>query len=129
MQKLLKTLLALTASALVVQADAGAAVIGFDAALPSGLPLHNALPYTESGYAFASSLGDAMYHNDVFTLVPGSQTTMGDGKTMSISFQSPVKGGVKVIKTYTFTRGSYVIGVDTKVQNVGTAPVTPRTAT
>ncbi|CAN7321956.1 membrane protein insertase YidC [Caballeronia sp. LjRoot29] len=70
--------------------------------------------------------GDFPNHNDVFTLVPGSQTAMGDGKTMSISFESPVKGGVKVIKTYTFTRGSYVIGVDTKVQNVGTAPVTPR---
>ncbi|MDB5833449.1 MAG: yidC [Caballeronia sp.] len=70
--------------------------------------------------------GDFPNHNDVYTLVPGSQTTMGDGKTMSISFESPVKGGVKVIKTYTFTRGSYVIGVDTKVQNVGTAPVTPR---
>ncbi|MFT4431971.1 membrane protein insertase YidC [Caballeronia sp. 15715] len=70
--------------------------------------------------------GDFPNHNDVFTLVPGSQTTMGDSKTMSISFESPVKGGVKVIKTYTFTRGSYVIGVDTKVQNVGTAPVTPR---
>ncbi|CAH2798382.1 MAG: Inner membrane protein translocase and chaperone YidC, long form [uncultured Caballeronia sp.] len=70
--------------------------------------------------------GDFPNHNDVFTLVPGSQTTMGDGKMLSISFESPVKGGVKVIKTYTFTRGSYVIGVDTKVQNVGTAPVTPR---
>jgi YidC/Oxa1 family membrane protein insertase len=70
--------------------------------------------------------GDFPNHNDVFTLVPGSQTSMGDGKTLSISFESPVKGGVKVIKTYTFTRGSYVINVDTKVQNVGTAPVTPR---
>ncbi len=30
---------------------------------------------------------------------------------------------MKVIKTYTFTRGSYVIGVDTKIQNVGTTPV------
>jgi YidC/Oxa1 family membrane protein insertase len=70
--------------------------------------------------------GDFPNHNDVFTLVPGGQTTMGDGNTLSISFESPVKGGVKVIKTYTFTRGSYVIGVDTKVQNVGTAPVTPR---
>jgi YidC/Oxa1 family membrane protein insertase len=70
--------------------------------------------------------GDFPNHNDVFTLVPGGQTTMGDGNTLSISFESPVKGGVKVIKTYTFTRGSYVIGVDTKVQNVGAAPVTPR---
>ncbi|MEA3095505.1 MAG: YidC/Oxa1 family rane protein insertase [Caballeronia sp.] len=70
--------------------------------------------------------GDFPNHNDVFTLVPGGQTTMGDGNTLTISFESPVKGGVKVIKTYTFTRGSYVIGVDTKVQNVGAAPVTPR---
>ena len=49
----------------------------------------------------------------------------GDAKTLSIAFESPVKGGVKVIKTYTFTRGSYVIDVDTKIQNVGTTPVTP----
>lgn len=70
--------------------------------------------------------GDFPNHNDVFTLVPGSQTSMDGGNTLSIAFESPVKGGVKVIKTYTFTRGSYVIGVDTKVQNVGTAPVTPR---
>jgi YidC/Oxa1 family membrane protein insertase len=30
------------------------------------------------------------------------------------------------VKTYTFTRGSYVINVDTKIENVGTAPVTPK---
>ena len=65
------------------------------------------------------------YHNDVFTPVPGPRTLTGDQKSFQISLESPVKGGVKVIKTYTFTRGSYVIGVDTKVENVGTAPVTP----
>jgi YidC/Oxa1 family membrane protein insertase len=70
--------------------------------------------------------GDFPNHNDIYTLVPGSQTQMGDGKTLQVSFESPVKGGVKVIKTYTFTRGSYVINVDTKVQNVGTTPVSPK---
>ena len=70
--------------------------------------------------------GDFPNHNDVYTLMPNQQTELkGDQKSFSLSFESPVKGGVKVIKTYTFTRGSYVIGVDTKIQNVGTAPVSP----
>ncbi|CAH2896879.1 MAG: Inner membrane protein translocase and chaperone YidC, long form [uncultured Paraburkholderia sp.] len=70
--------------------------------------------------------GDFPNHNDVYTLMPNQQTELkGDQKSFSLSFESPVKGGVKVIKTYTFTRGSYVIGVDTKIQSVGTAPVSP----
>ena len=69
--------------------------------------------------------GDFPNHNDVFTVVPGP-TSLADGaNTVSISLESPVKGGVKVVKTYTFTRGSYVIGVDTKIENVGSTPVTP----
>ncbi|SAK43262.1 inner membrane protein translocase component YidC [Caballeronia arationis] len=70
--------------------------------------------------------GDFPNHNDVFTPVPGQTSLSGDAKTLSIAFESPVKGGVKVVKTYTFTRGSYVINVDTKIENVGTAPVTPK---
>ncbi|MBW9107293.1 membrane protein insertase YidC [Paraburkholderia phenoliruptrix] len=70
--------------------------------------------------------GDFPNHNDVYTLMPNQQTDLkGDQKSFSLSFESPVKGGLKVIKTYTFTRGSYVIGVDTKIQNVGTTPVSP----
>jgi YidC/Oxa1 family membrane protein insertase len=70
--------------------------------------------------------GDFPNHNDVFTPVPGQTSLSGDAKTLSIAFESPVKGGVKVVKTYTFTRGSYVINVDTKIENVGAAPVTPK---
>ena len=70
--------------------------------------------------------GDFPNHNDLFTPVPGQTSLSGDAKTLSIAFESPVKGGVKVVKTYTFTRGSYVINVDTKIENVGTAPVTPK---
>ncbi|MDR5835357.1 membrane protein insertase YidC [Caballeronia sp. LZ034LL] len=69
--------------------------------------------------------GDFPNHNDVFTPIPGQTSLTGDEKTLKIAFESPVKGGVKVIKTYTFTRGSYVINVDTKIENVGTAPVSP----
>src|ERR1700737_4788438 len=69
--------------------------------------------------------GDFPNHHDVFTPVPGPRELTGDQKSLQLSFESPVKGGVKVVKTYTFTRGSYVIGVDTKIVNVGTAAVTP----
>ena len=70
--------------------------------------------------------GDFPNHTDIYTPVAGQAHDLtGDAKSMQISFESPVKGGVKVVKTYTFTRGSYVIGVDTKIVNVGTVPVTP----
>ncbi len=69
--------------------------------------------------------GDFPNHNDIFTLVAGPHELTGDATSFQVSLDSPVKGGVKVTKTYTFTKGSYVIGVDTKVQNVGTTPVSP----
>jgi YidC/Oxa1 family membrane protein insertase len=70
--------------------------------------------------------GDFPNHNDVYTPLQNQPHDLtGDAKSFQLSFESPVKGGLKVIKTYTFTRGSYVIGVDTKIQNVGTAPVSP----
>ena len=70
--------------------------------------------------------GDFPNHTDIFTPVANQPHDLtGDAKSFQLSFESPVKGGVKVVKTYTFTRGSYVIGVDTKIVNVGTVPVTP----
>lgn len=69
--------------------------------------------------------GDFPNHNDVFTAVSGPRELTGDANSFQISLESPVRGGVKVTKTYTFTRGSYVIDVDWKVQNTGTAPVAP----
>ncbi|WP_042626332.1 membrane protein insertase YidC [Burkholderia plantarii] len=69
--------------------------------------------------------GNFPNHNDVFTQVSGPSSLAAGQDTLKLSFESQEKGGVKVVKTYTFTRGSYVIGVDTKIDNVGTAPVTP----
>ncbi|WP_321813801.1 MULTISPECIES: membrane protein insertase YidC [unclassified Paraburkholderia] len=69
--------------------------------------------------------GDFPNHNDVYTAAPGPRELSGEAGSFQISLDSPEKGGVKVTKTYTFTKGSYVIGVDTKVQNVGSTPVSP----
>ncbi|WP_186136290.1 membrane protein insertase YidC [Burkholderia gladioli] len=70
--------------------------------------------------------GNFPNHNDLYTPAAGNPSALAAGQdSMKLSFESQEKGGVKVVKTYTFTRGSYVIGVDTKIDNVGTAPVTP----
>jgi YidC/Oxa1 family membrane protein insertase len=69
--------------------------------------------------------GDFPNHNDVFTPLPGPRSLTDDQKSIQISLESPAKGGLKVVKTYTFKRGSFVIDVDTKIQNVGTAPASP----
>ncbi|MFC0402425.1 membrane protein insertase YidC [Paraburkholderia rhizosphaerae] len=70
--------------------------------------------------------GDFPNHNTIFTPLPDQTHDLASGKdTMSISLASPEMGGVRTIKTYTFTRGSYVINVETKVENVGTKPVAP----
>ena len=69
--------------------------------------------------------GDFPNHSDVFALVPGP-TTLADGQnTLQVRFESPAKSGVKLVKTYTFTRGSYVIDVNQQIVNAGTAPVNP----
>ncbi|WP_186109339.1 membrane protein insertase YidC [Burkholderia gladioli] len=70
--------------------------------------------------------GNFPNHNDLYTPAAGNPSALAAGQdSMKLSFESQEKGGVKVVKTYTFTRGSYVIGVDTKIDNVGSAPVTP----
>ncbi|MCY0389026.1 membrane protein insertase YidC [Robbsia sp. Bb-Pol-6] len=68
--------------------------------------------------------GDFPNHNTIFTVAPGAHTMGADGK-LQVRLESPAVGGVKLVKTYTFTRGSYVIGVDQTVENVGAKPVDP----
>jgi len=49
---------------------------------------------------------------------------LADGaKELVLRFESPDTGGVKLIKTYTLARGSYVLNVKHEVVNTGAAPV------
>ena len=69
--------------------------------------------------------GDFPNHDDIFTRVPGP-TALADGQnTLQVKFESADKGGLKLVKTYTFTRGSYLIDVDQQVVNTGTTPLKP----
>ena len=65
-------------------------------------------------------------HKTVMSLVPGERTLAEGAKELVLRFESPVVGGVKLVKTYSLTRGSYVIHVKHEVQNVGTVAVSPQ---
>jgi YidC/Oxa1 family membrane protein insertase len=54
-------------------------------------------------------------------------TALADGDTsVSISFESAGDGGVKLTKTYTLNRGSYVIDVKHALANTGSVTVAPQ---
>ncbi len=65
-------------------------------------------------------------HKTPMTLAAGP-TALADGQDqLQVRFESVDVGGVKLVKTYTLQRGSYVIGVSHEVVNAGAAPVSPQ---
>jgi YidC/Oxa1 family membrane protein insertase len=65
-------------------------------------------------------------HHTVMTLVAGERTLAAGQDALQVKFESPVVGGVKLVKTYTFKRGDYVIDVKNEVVNESGAAVSPR---
>ena len=67
---------------------------------------------------------DALSHG-VMRLA-SSERTLADGKNeLNVRFESPEIGGVQLVKTYTFHRGSYAIDVTHEVINHSATPVKP----
>jgi YidC/Oxa1 family membrane protein insertase len=65
-------------------------------------------------------------HKTVMKLVAKDRELQDGSNELSVRFESPEVGGVKLVKTYTVQRGSYVIAVKHEVVNTGSAPVTPQ---
>jgi YidC/Oxa1 family membrane protein insertase len=65
-------------------------------------------------------------HHTVMTLVPGDRALKDGQNQLVVKFESPAVGGVKLVKTYTFTRGDYVIDVKNEVVNESGAAINPR---
>lgn len=61
-------------------------------------------------------------HKDVFQLAGGIHKMTGDSLSVPLVWQNP-QTGVRVEKIYTFHRGSYVIDVEQKITNGGSAPL------
>ncbi len=56
-----------------------------------------------------------------------SETALADGQNeLQVRFESADVGGVKLVKTYTLTRGHYDIAVKHEVQNLGSQAVSPQ---
>jgi YidC/Oxa1 family membrane protein insertase len=81
------------------------------------------------GYKYVAETGliggDFPNHKTVMT--PSGERELKPGASeLVVRFESPEKGGVKLIKTYTFKRGAYDATVRHEVVNTGAAPVAPQ---
>src|SRR5437763_16955313 len=64
-------------------------------------------------------------HNTPMTF-SGDRALKDGANDLVVKFESPVMGGVKLVKVYTLKRGAYAMNVDHQVVNTGTAPVSPQ---
>ncbi len=65
-------------------------------------------------------------HKTVMTARPGPRKLKDGSDELAITFESPVQGGVKLIKTYTVKRDAYDMTVKHDVVNNGTQDVMPQ---
>ena len=79
----------------------------------------------QSGLIAGASGGTFPTHKTVMNLVPGERSLKNGGKELLVRFESPEVGGVKLIKSFTLTRGSYAVAVKHEVVNLGAVAVSP----
>ena len=65
-------------------------------------------------------------HLTVMNLLPGERALKDGSDEVQVKFESPEMGGVKLIKTYSFKRGAYTVGVKHEIVNVSAEPVNPQ---
>ncbi|MBS0320370.1 MAG: membrane protein insertase YidC [Proteobacteria bacterium] len=64
-------------------------------------------------------------HHTVFEVLPGARELAAGQDALPVQLAATMPNGDKVVLTYTFHRGSYVIDTDFAITNAGTAPLTP----
>ncbi|NDY92830.1 membrane protein insertase YidC [Ideonella livida] len=80
----------------------------------------------QSGFIPAAGAAALPTHFTTLRRVAG-EAALAEGKDeISVRYESDVVGGAKMVKTYTFRRGEYVVGVRHELVNVGTAPLQPQ---
>jgi YidC/Oxa1 family membrane protein insertase len=71
----------------------------------------------------AAGPGTLPDHHTLMSVVPGARTLAAGANELQVRFESPLSAEVRLVKTYTFHRGGYVIDVSNEIQNTGAAPV------
>jgi YidC/Oxa1 family membrane protein insertase len=80
----------------------------------------------QSGLIAGAAGGSLPTHKTMMILAPGERQLKDGSKELVLRFESPELGGVKLVKTYTLTRGAYAVKVKHEVQNVGAVAVSPQ---
>jgi len=65
-------------------------------------------------------------HLTAMKVVSTERELAAGAQQVELKFESPVIDGRRLVKTYTFKRGDYVVGVKHEVFNDGTVPVNPQ---
>ncbi|HSI48168.1 MAG TPA: membrane protein insertase YidC [Ideonella sp.] len=65
-------------------------------------------------------------HLTLMSVAPGERTLKDGQDSLSVRFESPDVGGLKLVKTYTLRRGEYTMGVKHELINVGSTPLQPQ---
>ena len=95
--------------------------------VPAPIVLFDAAHAYKAQSGLVGSKGEQLpTHNTLMSLAPGERTLKDGQNELTVRMESPEVGGVKLVKTFTFKRGDYVIGVKHEIINVGTVPVTPQ---
>ncbi len=91
-------------------------------------PASNVVLFDESRHYLAQTGligGPFPNHKSAFVAKPGTRV-LDSGDQVQLVLESE-QNGVKLLKTYTFTRGSYVIDIKHEVINASGAPIAPTT--
>lgn len=80
----------------------------------------------QTGLISGTAGGEAPSHKTAMKLVSTERSLQDGANELVVKFESPEVGGVKLIKTYTLTRGAYAIGVRHEVVNTGSVPTAPQ---
>lgn len=93
---------------------------------PEPVVLFNAAQQYRAQTGLVGGSGPLPTHNTPMTAVAGERELKAGQDEVQLRLESAEVGGVKLVKTYTFKRGAYTVGVTHEVVNAGTAPVTPQ---
>ncbi|MBV9891536.1 MAG: membrane protein insertase YidC, partial [Rhizobacter sp.] len=80
----------------------------------------------ETGLVPPQGGGGLPNHHTPMRILPGERSLANGANEVKVVLESDPVGGVRLVKTYTFHRGDYVIDLQQRIENVGTAPVNPR---
>ena len=65
-------------------------------------------------------------HNTRMSVRPGPRELEKNANELTVVFESPVQGGLKLVKTFTLKRGAYDVAVKHDIVNVGQQEIAPQ---